>query len=72
MGDIGFELPPKTPGKTTHSDQGGAKSGALGAPVGEIDADLAFVVGAWNQLPAEFKGAIVASVRRSLAMPAED
>ena len=61
MGNTGFDLP-RNPKKTAIFDSGGAKSGALGANLAPIDAELAEVVEAWDTLPEAVRAGILAMV----------
>ncbi len=63
IGPGGFEPPRETPGNTGVSEQGGAESGAVGAPIPTADSELAEVVNAWAELTAETRRLILALVR---------
>jgi hypothetical protein len=69
----GFESPAKTLGNMGVIAQGGAESGAVGAPLNRYttrdgaNADLARIVHAWTTLPAVVRSALVAIVDRAQA-----
>ncbi|MCC7086404.1 MAG: hypothetical protein IT427_15495 [Pirellulales bacterium] len=59
MEAAGIELGPQSSGNNGVGNQSGAKSGALGAQKAPLDPDLAAVVDAWPDLPAEVKEAVM-------------
>ena len=61
----GLKHMPESPGKADVSATGGAASGALGTPSGDIPPALLLVVGAWQTLPETTKVGILAMVRAS-------
>ena len=59
---MGFEYVPKTTGKTSDSQSGGAKCGALGAENAQTDLDLHVIIRRWPDLPEATKAGILAMV----------
>ena len=59
----GCQRSPFPPGNSHIDQRGAAKSGALGAADGGIDAELRVVISAWPELPAALKSGILAIVR---------
>jgi hypothetical protein len=62
-GDDRIRTPPENDSNSSGSGEGGAKSGALGAPEAAFDPELAAIVVAWPALPAAIKAGIMAMVR---------
>jgi hypothetical protein len=63
MAGTGFELSQQSTGNSGSADQNGAESGALDAPNGPCDPDLAEVAQAWPTLPTALRTGILAMVR---------
>ena len=63
VGDTGPEHLMPNPGNKGNVDQGGAKSGALGAESSDLPPELQEVLSAWESLPEITKVGILAMVR---------
>ena len=61
----GLEHPEKTSGKTAVSENGGAKSGALGALSTITDERLRELVRAWPTLPETVRDRVIELVRQA-------
>jgi hypothetical protein len=63
MGDTGLEQGADSTGKRTVDDQGGAESGAVGAPGFSADSDVAALVAAWPTLSESVKASVLAIIK---------
>jgi hypothetical protein len=68
IGPEGFELPPKTSGKTAFSRPGGAPSGALPDNTPSAETGLLEIVTAWPCLSPDVRAAIL-TIARQYAPP---
>jgi hypothetical protein len=59
----GIEQPQENSGNTAITHESGAQSGALGARVAPLDADLAAVVDAWPTLPEAIRDCMLSMIR---------
>jgi hypothetical protein len=62
-----LQLPQESSEETALSVKGGAESGALTAPDGHFDAQLAEIVPSWPKLPEVVRADILAKVRLAQA-----